>query len=489
MKRLLISTTLLLSSLGVAAVGASGAFFSDAETSSGNTFSAGAIDLKVDNSSYYNGTLSGGTSWSLDDLTNTIHKFFDFNDVKPNDYGEDTISLHVNTNDAYLCANVTLTSNNDNTQTEPEAAVDANGLATGELANAINFIWWADDGDNVLEAGERVLPGGPLGALAVGQSATVALADSSTNIWTGAPGPLPGNTTMYVGKAWCFGTIGTAPLAQDGSGSLRNPSLDNDANGTAGQPADGGYTCNGSGLGNETQTDSVTADVTFTATQSRNNPSFLCNSSSCDFSSTSNAFPNAGFEDPVVANPALWDVFSSPTGGWNVEWRGDIPLTFGPQTRPAIAKLEFHRGVLGPAQEGQQYVELDTDWGGPSDSAGQGEPASVSIYKDIPTVPGATYNLIFGFAPRPNTPAADNVLGISVGGVAAPNIGPTAGGAGNPVWTDHNVVFVATSTVTRIRFTDLGTPNSVGTFLDNIRLNQVSCGQPPLVRLDQVIGN
>ena len=35
--------------------GATGAFFSDTETSQGNTFTAGAIDLLVDNESYYNG--------------------------------------------------------------------------------------------------------------------------------------------------------------------------------------------------------------------------------------------------------------------------------------------------------------------------------------------------------------------------------------------------------------------------------------------------
>src|SRR5690606_22695048 len=88
------------------------AFFSDTETSTGNTFMAGAIDLQIDNSSYgfdWNDPTvedpsgvwgpNDANSWELSDLTNQL--FFSFADLKPGDYGEDTISLHVNDNDAY----------------------------------------------------------------------------------------------------------------------------------------------------------------------------------------------------------------------------------------------------------------------------------------------------------------------------------------------------------------------------------------------------
>ena len=190
MKRILYSLSIVLL-VGAASAGATGAFFSDAETSAGNTFAAGAIDLKIDNESYYNGALNASTTWQLADLT--IQKFFDFPDVKPGDRGEDTISLHVNNNDAYLCANVKLTSNDDNTPTEPELLDDpTTGPSLGELASSINFVWWADDGDNVLEDNEKVISEGPIGALGLNGSTTVALADSQTNIWTGQGGPVPG---------------------------------------------------------------------------------------------------------------------------------------------------------------------------------------------------------------------------------------------------------------------------------------------------------
>lgn len=274
MQRIIISLVLITITGGALTFGATRAFFSDTESSVGNIFTAGAIDLKVDNESYYNGVATSTTSWEAKDLT--IEKFFNFMDLKPDDYGEDTISLHVDTNDAYLCANVKLTSNNDNTQNEPEALVDANGTTTGELAALVNFIWWADDGDNVFENNEKVISKGPIGALGVGGSTTIALADSSTNIWTGQGGSIPGGVTQYIGKAWCFGTIGTTTIVQDGGDLGRSPAGNNNGDGLSGTPEDGGITCNGEALGNESQTDSLTADVTFTAMQARNVKNFLC---------------------------------------------------------------------------------------------------------------------------------------------------------------------------------------------------------------------
>lgn len=268
MRRIILSLLVIAGAGAVIASGATGAFFSDTETSVGNTLTAGAIDLLIDNESYYNGVVSENTSWELRNLT--IEKFFDFSDLKPGDFGEDTISLHVDTNDAFLCANVTLTSNDDNGLNEPEALVDeTDGAGNGELAGEVNFIWWADDGDNVLEDDENVLNSGNMSSLGVGNSMPLVLADSQTNIWnenqTG--GPVTGGETYYIGKAWCFGALTQVPLAQDtlGAESPRTP-----ANST------GGISCDSTNLGNETQTDSLTANVSFEAVQARHNGSFMC---------------------------------------------------------------------------------------------------------------------------------------------------------------------------------------------------------------------
>src|SRR3989344_7864831 len=159
MRKILISLGMIVFVGGLVA-GATGAFFSDTETSEGNTFTAGAIDLQIDNESYVTNNegdlvASEKTSWDLRDLT--IEKFFDFLDLKPGDIGEDTISIHVGSNDAWVCAAARITADNDVDYTEPEEDDDPTmvnpnpALNDGELDENLNFVFWVDDGDNVLE--------------------------------------------------------------------------------------------------------------------------------------------------------------------------------------------------------------------------------------------------------------------------------------------------------------------------------------------------
>ena len=271
MRRILFSI-ITIAVIGISAFGASRAFFSDTETSTNNIFQAGVIDLLVDNTSYYNGVFNEGTSWELSDLPG--HLFFNFLDLKPSDWGEDTISLHVNTNEAWACMNINLTSNDDNTCTEPEntddptcSEPDADEL-DGELAQNVNFVFWVDDGDNVLEtneASEGILEQGTAEEIMNGD--TWALADSANNEFGGpiGQGLLP-ETTYYIGKAWCFGDLTLTPLTQDGVNNLVTPANTN-----------GGVSCNGTALNNATQSDLLNADVSFSVVQHRNNPNFLCN--------------------------------------------------------------------------------------------------------------------------------------------------------------------------------------------------------------------
>lgn len=291
--------------VGGVVAGATGAFFSDTETSTGNTFAAGAIDLGIDNTSYYNGVAYATTTWVLDfDIDDCINLrggpclYFSFSDLKPGDFGEDTISLHVNNNESWLCADVKVTEDDDETCNEPEldqeTAVGCNepdaDPADGELADQIDFLWWADDGDNVLEIDETPLQSGTLGQAPFNATTTVALADDNENIFTVvAPtlvGPLGGVLTddpaeiLYVGKAWCFGDITAAPtIIDDAPGNSPADPTNAVLPSSTGPatPEDGGYTCNGAvGITNAAQTDKVMLDVAFRAVQARNNPAFQC---------------------------------------------------------------------------------------------------------------------------------------------------------------------------------------------------------------------
>lgn len=283
MKKIITSLSIIAV---VAAVVISGttAYFSDTETSTGNTFTAGAIDLKVGNNSYVSNDTTGqlvasqGTSWVSDDLT-TVERFFDFADLKPGDIGEDTIDLTVNNNDAWVCAELTMTSNADNTCTEPEQTDDQNCSAVsqtpGELADGIEFIWWADDGDNVLEVDEEATkyylgPESIASLLGEDGKLQLTLADSLVNFFDHANklvnpnatvNPLQGGSVYYVGKGWCFGDMTLNPVAEGEGSPLQR--------GT-------GFTCDGSRVNNAAQTDSLTADISFTAIQSRNNMNYKC---------------------------------------------------------------------------------------------------------------------------------------------------------------------------------------------------------------------
>lgn len=221
----------ILGSVGVLALvgaliwGATGAFFSDTETSTGNTFTAGAIDLKVDSNSTYNGQAVASATWALKDLVPTSDKFFNFSDIKPGDAGTTTVSLHVYNNDAYVCAQVQNLTNFENGQSEPEASVDLTaGTNQGELQSTMLWNVWRDDNNNgVQDGGEVTLTSGNPA------NGTLAIYDSTI-------GTLASSSTAYVGVSW------TLPASS----------------------------------GNETQTDSMTGDIGFYVVQSRNNGQFKC---------------------------------------------------------------------------------------------------------------------------------------------------------------------------------------------------------------------
>lgn len=232
MKKILLSLG-IIAIVAAVSISATGAFFSDTETSAGNVFTAGAIDLKIDSKATYNGQPVTSATWQEKDLIPTSDKFFNFGDIKPGDSGENTISVHVINNDAWVCAAVTNLQSDDNGLTEPESKVDAtDGSGNGELDEEMVWKIWRDDGTGGGVAGDNI-QNGTEPTLASGNpvAGVLALYDSTTGT-----GPLTGATTAYIGVNWELPGVS----------------------------------------GNETQTDSLSADVSFYAVQSRNNMQFKC---------------------------------------------------------------------------------------------------------------------------------------------------------------------------------------------------------------------
>lgn len=307
MKKILLSLA-MIAVVGVAVAGATGAFFSNLEKSTGNTFTAGGIDLKIDSDCHYY-QLTGGESeeyvdvgcgevgqngvgvgqWAETDLKDGVHRFFNFSDIKPGDKGEDTISLHVYGNDAWGRILMNLTNDLDNSCTEPEegtnseactvASPEGTTAGSGELLEAMlpGFKMWLDQGatpgfQNVDASGN------PIDADAQESGVQKPDATEGDNVWQENEGSqwnlsashsFSTNLSSAYTSAECTVVDGKTPLYTDRCHGLAS---------------DGrmvGSTTYYFGLnwslpwstGNEVQTDSLSGDITFEVEQHRNNPS------------------------------------------------------------------------------------------------------------------------------------------------------------------------------------------------------------------------
>lgn len=186
---------------------------------------------------------SNCTLWGEKDIEHGDY-FFSFDDVKPGDRGRNVISMHVYDNDAWACLIVHDKQDDDNGLTDPEEEVGdtTGGDDEGELSENINVFGWMDDNQDGLydPPEEDELFSGSL----ADEQVRLQIADSDTS-------PLNGTTTYYVGLAWCAGTQTVDPQT-------------------------GVIICDGSAMGDESQTDSLSASLTAYIEQWRNNSTFDC---------------------------------------------------------------------------------------------------------------------------------------------------------------------------------------------------------------------
>lgn len=189
---------------------------------------------------------------------------------------------------------------------------------------------------------------------------------------------------------------------------------------------------------------------------------------------------NGGFELPEVTDSNQWQVFDSgSTGlGWSVDWVRSAGA-------PAKAKAELHEGVNSwNSHGGNQHTEIDSDWAGPS-SGPDGEDASVVLYQDLITKVGGVYTVSLWTSPRPGTGSSENKTEVKMGSTVLDTIIEDGSANSNTVWTKHTYTFTATSGVTRLSLTDLGTGNSLGAFLDDVSVKEECLSDVTICKLDQ----
>ena len=250
MKKILISA-LSIGVVAAVAVFATQAFFSDTETSTGNTFTAGAIDLKVSSSySDFTGPQQGFESKDLNG-----EALFSFVDMKPGDMGGGKFDISATSNPYWACMKAKIDTTPENDANEPEvSAGDSASDPVGELQNYLSFYLWNDlDGNgqftpNDISKDRNLV--GPLTLADLQAAGYLPLADTTAASFFSSTAIDP-IVTKNLGYKYCFGTWGA-------------------------NPATAGLSCSGLGDQNKAQTDGVTGSIEFYAVQSRNNMQFTC---------------------------------------------------------------------------------------------------------------------------------------------------------------------------------------------------------------------
>ena len=155
------------------------------------------------------------------------------------------------------------------------------------------------------------------------------------------------------------------------------------------------------------------------------------------FAFADNLITNGSFEQDVVNSK--WTLLNTVTG-----WQNDG------------ARFEIQTSRLGiiNAQDGNQYIELDST-------------ANHSVYQNIATQSGKTYEVSFYYSPRVNGNEETNKVDVKWDGVTVLNLNATQRG-----WQSFSITVEASSESSELRFTGTGKNDSYGRFIDNVSVTE-----------------
>ena len=170
---------------------------------------------------------------------------------------------------------------------------------------------------------------------------------------------------------------------------------------------------------------------------------------------STNLVVNGSFED-ISGSPGIqqlanntWNVFNSLPGWTTVSGAG----------------IEVRRNVAGVAQDGVQFVELDSHNANPNST----------MQQVLSTVSGQRYSLSFWYSPRPDTatrPTDTNNMSVFWNGTT---LLPTLSGTNNTgshIWQQYTYAVTGTGTDI-LRFGAFGTQDTYGGSLDNVSVTAV----------------
>lgn len=152
---------------------------------------------------------------------------------------------------------------------------------------------------------------------------------------------------------------------------------------------------------------------------------------------SANSIANGSFED-TTQNSGTWSVYSS-INGW---------------TTVSGAGIEIRNNVIGTAQDGNNFVELDSH----NNSA---------MAQTIATSANSFYDLSFYYSPRISQPDSTNGISVFWNDVLIGDI--TAQGSSLNVWTLYSFTVKGTGSDV-LKFAATGLNDSLGGNLDNVSL-------------------
>ena len=169
---------------------------------------------------------------------------------------------------------------------------------------------------------------------------------------------------------------------------------------------------------------------------------------------SANVIENGSFESPQIQSQT-WRVFSSIDGWQTISGAG----------------IEIQNDLLVKAQDGHQYVELDS----------HNNSAMTQELNDLDV--GAWYNLSFWYRARTNNGGNDNGISVhwddKILGDLALDVSDVLAKDGG--WVEYTQSLRATAETMFLSFAAIGKNNSLGGFIDNVSVTAVS--EPGLAHL------
>jgi hypothetical protein len=163
---------------------------------------------------------------------------------------------------------------------------------------------------------------------------------------------------------------------------------------------------------------------------------------------------NGSFESlPTPLGNGQWTVLPS-LAGWTID---------------AGSGVEVRRNVVGTAQDGDVFVELDTNAGSFGGSSFDSSTNSW-ISQSVATIAGAHYTLSWFYAPRDGQAADTNPIDVLWNGAKLATSNGSGMGRNAGVWQQYSFDVVGTGQLDTLTFAARGKADSVGGSLDNVSL-------------------